>query len=43
MTSDNVGSQRRMWLALSLGIAAVLAVVGALAGLRSLAASASPE
>jgi outer membrane lipoprotein-sorting protein len=32
-----------MWLALILGIAAVLAVVGALAGLRSMAASASPE
>jgi outer membrane lipoprotein-sorting protein len=43
VTSDNVGSQRRMWLALTLGIAAVLAVVGALAGLRSMAASASPE
>jgi outer membrane lipoprotein-sorting protein len=32
-----------MWLALILGIVAVLAVVGALAGLRSMAASASPE
>jgi outer membrane lipoprotein-sorting protein len=43
VTSENVGSQRQMWLALTLGIAAVLAVVGALAGLRSMAASASPE
>src|SRR5829696_5367957 len=32
-----------MWLALTLGIAAVLAVVGALAGLRLMAAPASPE
>ena len=43
MTSNNVGGQRRMWLALTLGIAAIIAVVGALAGLRSVAASASPE
>ena len=43
MTSNYVGGQRRMWLALALGIAAILAVVGALAGLRSMAASASPE
>ncbi len=43
MTSNNVGGQGRMWPALILGIAAVLAVVGALAGLRSVAASASPE
>jgi outer membrane lipoprotein-sorting protein len=32
-----------MWLALILGIAAVLAVVGTLTGLRTMAASASPE
>ena len=32
-----------MWLALILGVAAVLAVVVALAGLRTMAASASPE
>lgn len=43
MTSNNVGGQARMWPALILGIAAVLAVVGALAGLRAMAASASPE
>lgn len=43
MTSNNVGGQRRMWLALTLGIAAVIAVVGALAGMRAIAASASPE
>lgn len=43
MTSDNVGGKRRMWLALVVGIAAVLAVGGALAGLRAMAASASPE
>lgn len=43
MTSNNVGGQRRMWLALSLGIVAVIAVVAALAGMRAMAASASPE
>jgi outer membrane lipoprotein-sorting protein len=32
-----------MWLALGLGLAVVLAVVGVLAGLRTMAASASPE
>jgi len=32
-----------MWLALVLGLVAALAVVGALAGLKSMAASASPE
>ena len=43
MTSNNVGGHRRMWLALILGIAAILAVAGALAGLKVMAASASPE
>ncbi len=43
MTSNNAGEQRRPRLVLILGIAAVLAVVGVLAGLRSMAASASPE
>jgi outer membrane lipoprotein-sorting protein len=39
--SNSVGG--RVWLALSLGLAVVLAVVGALVGLRTMAASASPE
>jgi outer membrane lipoprotein-sorting protein len=43
VTSNNAGGQSRPRLALILGIAAFLAVVGALAGLRSMAASASPE
>ncbi|HVD45172.1 MAG TPA: hypothetical protein VNB92_07470, partial [Rubrobacter sp.] len=43
MRSNSVGGRGRMWLALILGIAAALAVVGALAGLRTMAASASPE
>ena len=43
MTSNNAGGQSRPRLVLILGIAATLAVVGALAGLRSMAASASPE
>jgi outer membrane lipoprotein-sorting protein len=43
VTSNNVGGHGRMWLALILGLAAVLAVVGALAGLRVMAATASPE
>ncbi|MGH3145621.1 MAG: LolA family protein [Rubrobacter sp.] len=43
MTSNNVGGQGRMWPVLVLGVAAVLAVVGVLAGLRTMAASASPE
>ena len=43
MTSNNAGGQSRPRLVLILGIAAILAVVGALAGLRSMAASASPE
>ena len=43
MTSNNAGGQSRPRLALILGIATFLAVVGALAGLRSMAASASPE
>jgi outer membrane lipoprotein-sorting protein len=41
--SDNIGGQGRMWMVVILGIAAIVAVVGALAGLRSMAASASPE
>jgi outer membrane lipoprotein-sorting protein len=41
--SDNIGGQGRMWMVFILGIAAIVAVVGALAGLRSMAASASPE
>ena len=41
--SDNVGAHGRMWMVFILGIAAIVAVVGALAGLRSMAASASPE
>lgn len=43
MTSNNARGQGRMWLALTLGIAAVLAVVAALAGMRAMAASASPQ
>jgi outer membrane lipoprotein-sorting protein len=39
--SNSVGG--RVWLTLSLGLAVVLAVVGALVGLRTMAASASPE
>jgi len=39
--SNSVGGG--VWLALSLGLAVVLAVVGALVGLRTMAASASPE
>ena len=38
--SDNIGGQGRMWMVFILGIAAIVAVVGALAGLRSMAASA---
>jgi outer membrane lipoprotein-sorting protein len=41
--SNSVGGRGRVWLALILGLAIVLAVVGALAGLRTMAASASPE
>ena len=41
--SDNIGGQGRMWMVFILGIAAIVAVVGTLAGLRSMAASASPE
>ena len=41
MRSNSVGG--RVWLALTLGLAVVLAIVGALAGLRTMAASASPE
>jgi len=41
--SYSVGGRGRTWLALGLGLAAVLVVVGALAGLRTMAASASPE
>ena len=43
MRSNSVGDRGRMWLALILGLAAALALVGALAGLRTMAASASPE
>jgi outer membrane lipoprotein-sorting protein len=41
--SYSVGGHGRTWLALGLGLAVVLAVVVALAGLRTMAASASPE
>jgi len=41
--SYSVGGHGRTWLALGLGLAVVLAVVIALAGLRTMAASASPE
>jgi outer membrane lipoprotein-sorting protein len=41
--SYSVGGHGRTWLALGLGLAVVLAVVGALTGLRTMAASASPE
>jgi outer membrane lipoprotein-sorting protein len=41
--SYSVGGRGRMWLALGLGLAVILAVVGVLAGLRTMAASASPE
>jgi outer membrane lipoprotein-sorting protein len=41
--SNSVGGRGWVWLALVLGLAVVLAVVGALAGLRTMAASASPE
>jgi outer membrane lipoprotein-sorting protein len=41
--STSVGVRGRMWLALSLGLAVVLAVVVALAGLKTMAAAASPE
>ncbi len=40
---DSVGGQGRMWMVLILGIAALAAVMEALAGLRVMAASASPE
>lgn len=43
MTSNNASDQGRMWPALVLGIAGVLVVVVALAGLRTMSASASPE
>ena len=43
MRSYSVGGHGRTWLALGLGLAVVLAVVIALAGLRTMAASASPE
>jgi outer membrane lipoprotein-sorting protein len=41
--SNSVGGHRRVWLTLILGLAIVLAIVGALASLRTMAASASPE
>jgi outer membrane lipoprotein-sorting protein len=41
--SNSVGDRGKTWLALGLGLAVVLAVVGALAGFRTMAASASPE
>jgi outer membrane lipoprotein-sorting protein len=41
--SYSVGGRGRVWLASGLGLAVVLAVVGALAGLRTMAASATPE
>jgi outer membrane lipoprotein-sorting protein len=41
--SYSVGGRGRTWLALGLGLAVVLAVVVALAGFRTMAASASPE
>lgn len=43
MTSNNPGGQSRPRLVLILGIAALLAVAGVLAGLRAMAASAAPE
>ena len=43
MRSNSASGHRRVWPALVMGLAAVLAVVGALAGLRTMAASASPE
>ena len=43
MGSYSAGGRRRKWLALGLGLAAILVLVGALAGLRTMAASASPE
>jgi outer membrane lipoprotein-sorting protein len=43
MSSNIGGDQDRTRLALVLGIASILAVVGVLAGLRSMAASAAPE
>ena len=43
MRSNSVGDHRRVGLTLILGLAVALAIVGALAGLRTMAASASPE
>jgi outer membrane lipoprotein-sorting protein len=43
VATNNLGGQGRMWPALILGIVAVLAMGGALAGLRAVAASAPPE
>src|SRR5215212_9283625 len=43
MRSNNVGGRGRVWLTFSLGLAIVLAIVGALASMRTMAASASPE
>ena len=43
MRSYSVGGRGRTWLALVLGLAVVLAAVVALAGLRTMAASAAPE
>lgn len=43
MATNNVGGKGRMWPALVVGIVAVLAVVGALATLRAVAASAPSE
>ncbi len=43
MRSYGAGGRGRMWLALGLGLAVVLAVVAVLAGMRTMAASASPE
>src|SRR5215212_4658460 len=43
MRSNNVGGRGRVWLTFSLGLAIVLAIVGALASMRTMAASASAE
>ncbi|HEX5850405.1 MAG TPA: hypothetical protein VFY59_14505 [Rubrobacter sp.] len=43
MRSYSEGGRGRTWLALGLGLAAILVLVWALAGLRTMAASASPE
>jgi len=43
VTSNNAGGWGGSWLALILGLAGLLAIVGLLAGLRAMAASAAPE